>query len=320
MPMRHSIFNDAATEWDKTVQPLEKQKQDHLQAVETIEAEIKSRRDARAGHNPARWLKNAFRRAAIAGLEKEKLSFSGKIEILALEIAAKSDDLASKICSALLQDSPGQARCHEGLVSALQETEKNLAGLEAMGSLTADILDDIDDCYAECDSAESMEYMDAFSSNKGLALLSYMETSDAAKSLGDLKENLKAYTGALKNFGADGKTGSDVRKIADELIEDNNFDLLIDMISDFAGALTSLSNATKLKNAQNSLKSIRLKIEPVKARLDAESARARTALRQDHAALGHFRKDVLSLYAGQDAIIGRVAIRMTEPGKPRLSL
>src|SRR5690606_3731672 len=106
----------------------------------------------------------------------------------------------------------------------------------------------VDHAIDESKEASDWEGIDMMSNNFGLSLMSHMETREAvdamkgaSAALTDLNKNLREQ----KSFD---------KAIPDDLQADNNFDLFVDALSEFAGIFTSWSNMGKLDNAVDKMR------------------------------------------------------------------
>jgi hypothetical protein len=91
--------------------------------------------------------------------------------------------------------------------------------------------------------ASDYELFDMASNNAGISLVSYLETDEAAA-------HIKAAGAALTDLNKQLRTAEKLDPtISAALQSDNNLDLFVDMVSDFAGIFTSYSNMKKLDEA-----------------------------------------------------------------------
>lgn len=104
-------------------------------------------------------------------------------------------------------------------------------------------VDRVSHAMEQAKDASDWEVVDMASNNLGMSLLSYMETDEAAQAI---KEAGAALSALNKNLREQEK----FEKVqARDLQFDNNLDLFVDMVSEFAGVFTSWSNMKKLDNA-----------------------------------------------------------------------
>lgn len=101
----------------------------------------------------------------------------------------------------------------------------------------------VNHAISESKEASDWEVVDMASNNLGMNLLSYMETDEAAQAIKDAGAALSALNKNLREQERFDKSQ------AGDIQFDNNLDLFVDVISDFAGIFTSWSNMKKLDNA-----------------------------------------------------------------------
>ncbi|NVL48672.1 hypothetical protein F2S72_01520 [Pseudomonas syringae pv. actinidiae] len=115
---------------------------------------------------------------------------------------------------------------------------------------------------SNCDSASNMEMLDLVTSNKGISLLSSLETSDAADSIRVANEAVRSLADALpQRAGAD-----DIDQPTDlmDLILDLSIDPPLDFLSWF--------NLTKLDDAAAECRRVAEQIAPLRAKLHSTLA------------------------------------------------
>jgi hypothetical protein len=120
----------------------------------------------------------------------------------------------------------------------------------------------VDHAIAESREASDWEGIDMMSNNFGFSMLSHMETREAVEAL---KGASAALTDLNKNLREHQKFD---KAIPQELQSDNNFDLFVDAISEFAGIFTSWSNMEKLDRAVDKMRDIRKNLVGIGAEID----------------------------------------------------
>ena len=128
----------------------------------------------------------------------------------------------------------------------------------------------VDHAIDESKEASDWEGIDMMSNNFGLSLMSHMETREAvdamkgaSAALTDLNKNLREQ----KSFD---------KAIPDDLQADNNFDLFVDALSEFAGIFTSWSNMGKLDNAVDKMRDIRKSLVEIGDEIDGSLRHTQT--------------------------------------------
>lgn len=116
---------------------------------------------------------------------------------------------------------------------------------------------------SKCEAASGMETIDAFSNNKGISLMSYMETSDASNAIQSAKRSLDRLQRELQD------TPLLHDYISDGLRFDNNIGLALDMIGGMGGMFMSLSNKRDLDRAANQLRDVSQDLGKVGDTLDS---------------------------------------------------
>lgn len=116
----------------------------------------------------------------------------------------------------------------------------------------------------EAEQASSYELMDMAANNKGISLLSYLETDEAKHAIAAAGESISALNAKL---GAAQKQDAQIVK---DLGFSNTVDLFLDMAGGFAGAFTSYLNMQKLDDAVTRMQ----KISKTLSEMDAETGYA----------------------------------------------
>lgn len=128
-------------------------------------------------------------------------------------------------------------------------------------TLLGNTRDTVSNAIDAADDASNMELMDAASNNKGISLLSYFETSDAADAIKEAKRSLDTLSKKLEATPKlDASFGGDLHF-------DNNIGLALDMLGGFGGTFMSLSNKRDLDDAADELRSISGKLDGVEEEL-----------------------------------------------------
>jgi len=121
--------------------------------------------------------------------------------------------------------------------------------------------DTVNNAIEQAEDASGMELMDAVSNNKGISLMSYFETSEAADAIKAAQRSIDALSKKLETapklnaeFGGD-------------LHFDNNLGLALDMLGGFGGTFMSLSNKRDLDDAAENLRDISTRLDGVEEEL-----------------------------------------------------
>jgi len=110
--------------------------------------------------------------------------------------------------------------------------------------------------------ASDYEMFDMASNNAGISLLSYLETDEAA-------DHIKAAGAALTDLNKQLRSAEKLDPaIAAELQSENNLDLFVDMVSDFAGIFTSYSNMKKLDKAVEKMQTVQSSLQELEVEVD----------------------------------------------------
>ncbi len=103
--------------------------------------------------------------------------------------------------------------------------------------------------------ASDFELFDMASNNIGISMLSYLETDEAA-------QNIKAVGEALTDLNKHLRTAEKLDPtISAALQSDNNLDLFVDVVSEFAGIFTSYSNMKKLDEAVSKMTPVQTSLQ-----------------------------------------------------------
>ena len=216
-----------------------------------------------AGKPDGMWgkLKHAFTKATkIAAVNR-------KVNKLDNQIAAKDDALREEAGEAYRQYGEfalakmgGDGTTLRANYEHMQETKTKLNTAIAA----------VDHAIDESKDASDWEGIDMMSNNFGLSLLSHLETREAvdamkgaAAALTDLNKNLREQESFDKS-------------IPDDLQSDNNFDLFVDALSEFAGIFTSWSNMEKLDKAVDKMGEIRKSLVEIGAEIDGSLRHTQT--------------------------------------------
>lgn len=127
---------------------------------------------------------------------------------------------------------------------------RDYAGLTQSLQMLSNTQAEVRRAISKCEQASGMETIDAFSNNKGISLMSYMETSDASNAIQSAKRSLDKLQRELQSVPRLHDN------ISDGLRFDNNIGLALDMIGGMDGMFMSLSNKRDLDRAANQLRSV----------------------------------------------------------------
>jgi hypothetical protein len=141
----------------------------------------------------------------------------------------------------------------------------------------------VDHAIKESKDASDWEGIDMMSNNFGFSMLSHLETREAVDAM---KGASAALTDLNKNLREQERFD---KSIPDDLQSDNNFDLFVDALSEFAGIFTSWSNMEKLDNAVEKMGQIQKSLGEIGREIDGSLRHTQTvaiqAVQKQHPAL-----------------------------------
>ncbi len=143
--------------------------------------------------------------------------------------------------------------------------------------------------YNEAKEASSMELADAISGNAGLKLLSHIETDEAVEAIKGAKKSVETLNNALNT---EETLISDVS--LQDLRDDNNFDLIVDCLSDVMGAFTSLKNREKLKAAMTQISDTYSQVSNIHNKLIGKKEGLGQEIENSEAKIQAYRTEALS--------------------------
>lgn len=118
--------------------------------------------------------------------------------------------------------------------------------------------DKIRTALSAIDSAQFTETIDLFSKNKGLSILSSINTSSANDDIRRVKQRLQTLKDSLESLQ------SEQLNYNKSIKEVNDFpDLVVDLVFDFGFDFTSIMSLFSLSDAEDSLESLRSKIKSI---------------------------------------------------------
>ncbi len=140
---------------------------------------------------------------------------------------------------------------------------------------TRGFLSTIEEALSEIDDAQDMEMFDMFSNNKGIALMSYLENSEAQEAVQAVKNALPGFRQRLEAYAAfmQNLPPPTTLDFGDGL--DFTFDLLLDGF-DFM----SLFTLEKLERAESELRELRARVDDVKGKIEHDCSKAEQNLLQ----------------------------------------
>lgn len=156
----------------------------------------------------------------------------------------------------------GEALAKQLALQRASARQEKLSGLAQKAERT---LQALDEAAEQCSSAHSMEMMDAFSSNKGIALMSTMSTSDAGSKIREAREQVAALSQAVKSSGLAPNTSD---------APDDMIDLMFDLAVDLPLDIFSFFNMSALSSSESSCRDAWAQIQPLARRLDALAGKA----------------------------------------------
>lgn len=281
-----------------------------------IKASLTDYANRKMGWNPIEWVKRGWERTVTVPSLNRRLG----------KLVDEQEDTARALLSTGELHLSGTFNVaadtqDTAYLDALRRRSSAAAGLETDATFLArtdTMLKTLKSTRDECEGARTMEHFDMFSNNSGISLLSYLETSSAADALRDVKGQMETYRNHVEKYRESRVTLNISDHRIDDLTASNNFDLVIDLISEFAGIFSSMRNAEKLGQAVDKLDQsleqigqIRTKVHDTMSRTALEfinADREVTELRRDMAEraeneavrdLLEHRADALAFLKGQ---------------------
>lgn len=127
----------------------------------------------------------------------------------------------------------------------------------------------------EIDEAQTMETFDLFTSNKGIAVLSYLENDEAKEALEDIESAAPAFQEAVEKYNGRIKS-ADLPKLSSDI--GDGIDLAFDFIFDGFDFM-SIFTLSALDDAEEDLGTARKKVEQVDEMVTAHLDKAETAVK-----------------------------------------
>lgn len=119
--------------------------------------------------------------------------------------------------------------------------------VEKLENAGAKALNDLDKAISACNSASNMEFFDLLSKNKGISLLSSLETSEASNAIRQARLSVEAFAKLAPKRGL----------ASDLSVVDDTVDLVVDLAIDLPFDILSWFNMDALDTAENRCKQIR---------------------------------------------------------------
>ncbi|MED5423337.1 MAG: hypothetical protein VX740_07845, partial [Pseudomonadota bacterium] len=186
------------TWWRNEGQALGAERKDLALQRSALQADLDALNDEKAGYNPFKFLKNAWRRATVgSNLQGQINALKDKQTDLEASLRNQADAQAVELFYAYLQSSAADAvtvNAYNDNVSAFGVADKTYTTLEKINSKTNDVLRAVDRAWDECDDAQDYETLDMFASNAFATVISRAETEEAAEYLADAVEAIKDYS------------------------------------------------------------------------------------------------------------------------------
>lgn len=160
------------------------------------------------------------------------------------------------------------------LKTSLDHRQARLDKFSNLHSLSRQALSALDTAAERCSSASTMETIDMISSNKGLSLLSTIETGEASDDVETAKRAVTRLQKALKRTEQDPElmdVGSDLPDLAIDMM----FDVGLDVLS-FFNMLALDESEQSCRDAYDKLKPLHERLEQLKTTASSATDRART--------------------------------------------
>lgn len=246
--------------WEQQSATLEQEKRDLSAARAPLGMQVA---EFHASKPDGMWgkLKHAFTKATkIAGVSRKVARLDGQIADKDNALRTEAGEAYRQYGEFALAQMGGDGATLRANYDHMQETKSKLNTALAA----------VDHAIAESKDASDWEGIDMMSNNFGFSMLSHFETREAVDAM---KSASAALTDLNKNLRAQEKFD---KSIPDDLQSDNNFDLFIDALSEFAGIFTSWSNMEKLDNAVDKMRDIRKSLVDIGAEIDTSLRHTQT--------------------------------------------
>lgn len=281
--------------WDKEAHILKTESERLSYESNQRQDEIDALKKLDAGWNPFKGLSHVFKRMTqIPKHQKVIDNNAGRQQQIDIKVTELANSLIARICTVYVEEYPELKQTRTELRQADQDAQAELALFSQALSKANALMEMISRAYRECDQAESMEYIDAFSDNNAIDFLSHMETDEAINALKRVKSNLQSFKDYIDDNFEDTVSADLSSHRINALINSNALDFCMDFISDFAGNLMSLSNAADLSKAKRKLTALEHDLTPVKKALASDAKNAQAKAQNAQSAIARFRKDILN--------------------------
>jgi len=246
--------------WEQQSAVLEQEKRDLSAQRAPLGMQVA---EFHAGRPDGLWgkLKHAFTKATkIAGVSRQVARLDGQIADKNNALRNEAGEAYRQYGEFALVEMGGDGATLRANYDHMKETRQKLVTAVAA----------VDHAIEESKDASNWEGIDMMSNNIGFSLASYFETREAV-------DAMKSASAALTDLNESLREQEKFDKsIPDDLQSDNNFDLFVDALSEFAGIFTSWSNMKKLDNAVDKMKGIRENLLEIGAEIDASLRHTQT--------------------------------------------
>lgn len=191
--------------------------------------------------------------------------YNAKSEQLRATIAS-TDKEVDKVIKTYLQNSDPAYQQLSAVLSQIGETK----------AATDSYVVTIEEALSEIDDAQGMETLDLISSNKGIALMSYFENSEAAEAIERVKATTRPFQDHLQQYNGFLK-GLALPELGHFEIGDG-MDLTFDLVFDGFDFL-SLYTLSRLDDAETELKELHFKVAAVQGKMDEQYQKAEAAVK-----------------------------------------
>ncbi|MGN7502700.1 MAG: hypothetical protein ACTHPO_06970 [Alphaproteobacteria bacterium] len=267
------------TWWRNEGQALGAERKDLALQRSALQADLDALNDEKAGYNPFKFLKNAWRRATVgSNLQGQINALKDKQTDLEASLRNQADAQAVELFYAYLQSSAADAvtvNAYNDNVSAFGVADKTYTTLEKINSKTNDVLRAVDRAWDECDDAQDYETLDMFASNAFATVISHAETEEAAEYLADAVEAIKDYSEYMEKVKGEPymvEANIDI----DDILSTAEWDLWFGVFDlDVLSFFSSWQNHTKLEEAKTQLEDVKAHIEPISESLSTRMKASR---------------------------------------------
>ncbi len=194
-------------------------------------------------------------------LEREISALRARIR----RIAKKSDSFDRKLMEHISAQLSGSDDSYRKLLEVRKSLEKLKKSADWFG-------DKIDRALSEIDEAQGMETLDLVTKNKGIAMMSYFENSEANEAIREVSRSAPAFQKAMDEYNGFLKG----RKFSGSIVAiDDGIDLVLDLIFD-GFDFSSFFTLSALNNAEEKMKEARNKVSRIRKVVDESFRKAKS--------------------------------------------